>query len=480
MKRGSGVLLHISSLAGGCIGGLGKAAYDFVDKLSDGGFSYWQILPLNPTSTASGNSPYSSVSLFAGNLYFLDWSEFVNYGWLKQSSLSDAETSFTDYGEADRRTRLLLAEAYAAADGESVAKAERWAADKENLRAYALYSAIKDVYDTAWYDWPIQLRDYNGDAVKKFAESHSKETGAYLFGQYFFFKQFEKLKKYANDKGVKIIGDFPVYASRDSADVWANGNLFEISGGSVTLGAGVPPDYFSATGQLWGNPVYNIAQHKKQNYAWMLDKFFTAADLCDVLRVDHFRGYESFWAVPEGEMTAVRGRWMPGFGKDLFDALGKISKVEIIAEDLGVITEDVNRLKDALGYPGMNVLQFAFGEDDSRYLPKNNAKNSVTYIGTHDNDTLVGWLSKAKGEEKARIEKFTGYKGDYKVFFPYLFSSNSDVVIVSAQDMLGLDSSYRMNTPSVPYGNWAYKMTSGQFDDKLVSAFAKLNKEYGR
>ena len=479
MERGSGVLLHISSLEGGCIGGLGKAAYDFADRLREAGFGYWQILPLNPTSLYSGNSPYSSESLFAGNTYFLDWSEFVRAGWLDESDLYRRETEFTDYSLADGYSKKLLAKAFANADGQTVGKARAWAEDKPNLRVYALYAAIKDVFRSAWYEWPAEYRDFHGSGTAEFSEKHRKEIDAYIFGQYFFFRQFEKLKNYANGIGIKIIGDFPVYANFDSADVWANTPLFEVSGGKVVLGAGVPPDYFSATGQLWGNPVYNVAEHKKSGYSWMLDRFRTAADLCDVLRVDHFRGYESFWAVPYGETTAAHGSWRAGFGKELFGLLKKDRGAEIIAEDLGVITDGVRRLRDELGFPGMNVLQFAFGEDNSGYLPENNAKNSVTYIGTHDNDTLVGWLKKAGQAEKERILRHVG-SDDYKAFFPYLFSSESDVVIISMQDMLGLDSRYRMNVPSKPDGNWVYKMRKGQFDDGLVKTFAGLNRDFGR
>ncbi len=479
MERGSGVLLHISSLAGGYIGGLGKTANEFVDKLAEAGFSYWQILPLNPTSPDSGNSPYSSESLFAGNTYFLDWNEFVSMGWLEKSDLFTGETEAVDYSLADEYSKKLLSRAYLNADDKTLKAVHAWAESKINIRVYALYAAIKDIFKTAWYEWPEEYRNFSLGSLAELTKKHQKEIDVYIFGQYFFFRQFNELKSYANKRGIKIIGDFPVYASFDSADVWANRELFEVKGSKVTLGAGVPPDYFSATGQLWGNPVYKIKEHKRSGYAWMLNRFNAAASLYDLLRVDHFRGYESFWAVPSGEKTAKNGLWRRGFGKELFELVKKTCDVEIIAEDLGVITDKVKHLRDKLGFPGMNVLQFAFNEENSCYLPENNAKNSVTYIGTHDNDTLVGWLEKAGEKEMERVRRCVG-SDDYKAFFPYLLSSKSDVVIFSMQDILGLDSNYRMNVPSKPDGNWVYKMKKGQFDDELIKTFAKLNSDYGR
>lgn len=473
-------MLHISSLPGCGVGGLGKYAFDFADKLKKAGFGYWQMLPVNPTSPSSGNSPYSSVSLFAGNRYFIDLEEFVNNGWLDKDDLALKPQEFVNFDQVDRHRRRVLKKAYLAADEKTVNKAEVWAMSHKNIYIYALYSAIKDCFKKPWNEWPTDLKEFKLQAAEDFAQKHKPQIRQYLFEQYFFFKQFAELKAYANKNGIEIVGDFPVYASFDSADVWANQNLFELENFEVKLCAGVPPDYFSATGQLWGNPVYKIAEHKKDGYRWMTDRFRTAAMLFDVLRVDHFRGYESFWAVPAGQKDAVNGSWKEGFGVDLFKTVEKQVGIEIIAEDLGIITDEVNALKDGLGYPGMNVLQFAYCEENSRYLPQNSVKNSVSYIGTHDNDTLAGWLDKACGYEMENIKKKTGYDGDIKVFFDELWSANSDVVIVAMQDMLSLGSKYRMNVPSVAQGNWTYQMKNGQFDDEKVAYFAALNLKNGR
>ena len=481
MKKGSGVLLHLSSLPGYGIGSLGRHAFNFVDRLNEAGFSYWQILPLNPTSPYCGNSPYSSNSLIAGNRYFIDLDEFVSNGWLEQKDLDVPVCERVDFEAVDRHREVVLKKAFDNADDEVKKKVQTWAKQNESIYTYALYTAFSSKLCVPWNEWPQDLRDCKKRAVNAFAKECQQQINQYLFEQYFFFKQFAKLKAYANDKGIKIIGDMPVYASFGSADVWANQKLFEVDGYTTNLGAGVPPDYFSKTGQLWGNPVYKIAEHKKQNYKWMLERFVIAQSLCDVLRVDHFRGYESFWAVPAGEKTAINGKWVKSFGKELFDKMGKVANIEIIAEDLGIITPEVEKLMKDLDYPGMNILLFAYNSgDDNKYLPENHLENSVSYIGTHDNDTLVGWLNKIDGWEKEHMIAKTGYDGDYTIFFDELFASKSKVVIVSMQDMLGLGSEHRMNVPSVPKGNWSYQMKEGQFDDKLVQKFAKLNKKYNR
>jgi len=481
MKRGSGVLLHLSSLPGYGIGSLGKNAYHFVDRLKEGGFSYWQMLPLNPTSTSSGNSPYSSTSLIAGNRYFIDLDEFVKNGWLEQSDLDISTWDRVDFVTVDRHRDKVLKKAFDKAPRSVVEDALNWAKQNQNIYTFALYTAFVSKFESRWIDWPEDLRAYKKEAVQKYATECMDKIEQCLFEQYFFFKQFAELKSYANKNGIKLIGDMPVYANFDSADVWANQQLFEVDGYKTNFGAGVPPDYFSKTGQLWGNPVYKIEQHEKQNYKWMLDRFCTAQQLCDVLRVDHFRGYESFWAVPDGEKTAINGKWVKSFGKKLFDKISEVSDIEIIAEDLGIITPEVEKLMKDLDYPGMNILLFAYNSDDNnKYLPENHVKNSVSYIGTHDNDTLVGWLNKIKGWEKEHMVEKTGYDGDYTIFFDELFASKSDVVIVAMQDILGLDTNYRMNVPSVPNGNWSYQMKEGQFDDELVALFAKLNKKYKR
>lgn len=480
MKKGSGVLLHISSLPGHGIGSLGKQAFHFVDRLHEAGFSYWQILPLNPTSPYCGNSPYSSNSLIAGNRYFINLDQFVSFGWLEQSDLEMPVKDRVDYEAVDKHRKVVLKKAFDNATDEVKKQVAVWAKQNESIYTYALYSAFASKFGTPWTIWPQGLKDCDKKAIKKYAKECSDKIDQFLFEQYFFFTQFAELKKYANDKGIKIIGDMPVYASFDSADVWANQKLFEVEGYKTNLCAGVPPDYFSKTGQLWGNPVYKIAEHKKTGYKWMLDRFLMAQKFCDVLRVDHFRGYESFWAVEAGEKTAINGKWVKSFGKELFDKLGEVSDVEIIAEDLGIITPEVEKLMKDLDYPGMNILLFAYNSENSKYLPKNHLKNSVSYIGTHDNDTLVGWLNKVTGWEKENMIEQTGYDGDYNVFFDELFASESNVVIVSMQDMLGLDTTYRMNVPSVPNGNWSYQMKDGEFSDELVEQFAKLNEKYGR
>ena len=480
MKKGSGVLLHLSSLPGYGIGGFGKHAFKFCDLLKRAGFSYWQILPLNPTSPACGNSPYSSISLFAGNPYFLDLDFFVQNGMLDQSDLNIQNGEFVNYDEVDSHRKSVLKKAFSRCDETTLKKIRQFAKNNPYIKKYALFQAAKDKFNSPWYEWPEKLANFDENEVKSFEKENSAQTELYLFEQYFFFKQAAELKKYAKSKGIQIIGDFPVYASFDSADVWADRNLFDVKGFKPKNVAGVPPDYFSEEGQLWGNPVFNIAEHKKSGYGWMKERFRYALKTCDVLRVDHFRGYHEFWAVPYGEKTAKNGKWKRGFGKKMFDAVLESTDAQIIAEDLGIITDEVTALKDKLGFPGMNILQFAFDSYDCKYLTKNHAKNSVSYIGTHDNDTLVGWLEKLTPCQKHNVEEIVGYDGDYKIFFDELFKSKSDVVILSMQDILGLNSLYRMNTPSVPFGNWAYKMKENEFDGEKIDFFAQLNKKYGR
>ena len=476
------------------IGCFSKEAYKFVDKLKKAGQSCWQILPLGPTGY--GDSPYQSFSTFAGNPYFIDLKTLI-----KDGLLTKKECKAYDFGEKDDeidyekiyRSRFkVLKKAY-----DRFKKSEDYNNFvKENdfwLEDYALYMAIKDRNNgVSWKEWEAPLRDREESALTRAREELAEEIDFYRFQQYEFDKQWKKLHAYANAQGVKIIGDIPIYVAFDSADTWASPELFQFDeNNNPTEVAGCPPDAFSATGQLWGNPLYNWEYHKKTGYAWWIQRIAYCLKLYDIVRIDHFRGFDEYYAIPYGDETAVNGKWMPGPGMDLFRAIeAKLGRPEIIAEDLGFLTPSVLKLlKDSGfpgGFPGMKVLQFAFdARESSNYLPHTYPTNCVVYTGTHDNDTTRGWYHEVGKDArdfakeymcKPRLDEDT-LTGD---FIAMAMSSVADLCVIPMQDYLNLGSSARINIPSTLGGNWVWRMTKKQFSDAVVSEIARVTKLYGR
>ena len=472
------------------IGCFSKEAYKFVDKLKKAGQSYWQILPLGPTGY--GDSPYQSFSTFAGNPYYIDLKTLI-----KEGLLTKKECKAYDFGENDKeidyekiyRSRFkVLKKAY-----DRFEKNEEFTSFvNENdywLEDYALYMAIKDRNNgVSWKEWEAPLRDRDEAALAQAREELAEEIDFYRFQQYEFDRQWKKLHAYANAQGVKIIGDIPIYVAFDSADTWASPKLFQFDENNNPTGvAGCPPDAFSATGQLWGNPLYNWEYHKETGYAWWIQRIAYCLKLYDVVRIDHFRGFDEYYAIPYGDETAVNGKWMPGPGMDLFRAIeAKLGRPEIIAEDLGFLTSSVLKLLEDSGFPGMKVLQFAFdARESSNYLPHTYPTNCVVYTGTHDNDTTRGWYHEVGKDArdfakeymcKPRLDEDT-LAGD---FIAMAMSSVADLCVIPMQDYLNLGSSARINIPSTLGGNWVWRMEKKQFSDAVVNEIARVTKLYGR
>ena len=489
--RKSGVLLHISSLPSRTgIGRMGRAAYDFIDFLHMSETACWQILPLSPTSY--GDSPYQSFSVYAGNPYFIDFETLEKQGLLEHedyaSMLWQRSANEVDYELLYRSNITVLRRAFA----RFVQKPMRGytAYKKANaawLPDYALFMALKAEHDGApWYEWekPLAMRD---KAALDEARARLKdEIELHSFIQFLFDRQWKALKKYANSQQVEIIGDMPIYVAYDSADVWCSPELFALDKEKRPVEvAGCPPDPFSPTGQLWGNPLYDWAYHKKTGYAWWIARLRHAASLYDIVRIDHFRGFESYYTIPYGAKDAVKGRWRKGPNKALFQAAKReLGDLHIIAEDLGFITPEVRRMLDALGYPGMKVLQFGFDSDpENEHLPHNfQTSHLVAYTGTHDNATLRGWLETA---DKKTIKYAKAYLRCKKPEIPdamvaACWQSVAELAVCQMQDLLHADKDGRMNTPSVLGGNWQYRTFTEDYTPALAKALRKLNRTYGR
>lgn len=481
-KRSSGVLLHPSSLPEGYgIGELGPEALEFVEFLREARQSLWQILPLNPVDP--GGSPYSSPSAFAGNPLLASTQRLVNDGLLEDAPRETAGSS-VDYASVLPRKMERLRRAHA-----------RWKPDKNSetfreenegwLEDYALYMALKEKLGGGpWNEWPKELAKRESAALRSARRELEGEVGFWRFVQQRFFEDWKKVKKAANEASIKIIGDIPIFISHDSADVWSNQGMFFLrEDGSPSVVAGVPPDYFSETGQLWGNPLYDWEKMREDEYSWWTARVEHALSLCDALRLDHFRGFEAYWEVPATEETAINGRWVEGPGKKLFEVLrSKLGGLPLIAEDLGDITPEVVKLREDLGLPGMKVLQFGFSEADNPFLPHNyEGDDWVAYTGTHDNDTTVGWWNRASEEERRFARRYLGreYVGAAD-FIRLVHSSTARWSVVPMQDLLGLGSEARMNTPGTTEGNWRWRMEKDALRPELAYRMRETAEVYGR
>lgn len=491
MKRSAGILLPITSLPSPYgIGTMGEKAREFVDFLVEARQTYWQILPIGPTSY--GDSPYSSFSSYAGNPYMIDLDDLAAQGLLKKNEYRKlywgSNPSYVDY-EAIYNSRfkvLRKAAARLTRDHNEelqsfIHRERRW------LRDYALYMAIKGSLDNVALDqWPKALRTRDPVALAKAEEELHDDVLFYEAVQYMFFDQWNRLKKYANSMGIQIIGDLPIYAATDSADVWASPEQFQLnSAGKAKEVAGVPPDAFSEDGQLWGNPLYHWTRMKKDGYSWWISRIAQQLRFYDVLRIDHFRGFEAYFAIPAGDTSAKNGRWKKGPSANLFKAVElALGRQEIIAEDLGVLTPEVHKMLKATGYPGMKVLQFAFdGRKDNEYLPHNHIKNSIIYVGTHDNDTILGWLNSVDPEVREQAKEYLhldAREGYNWGFIRTAYMSAANVAIITMQDLLGLGSEGRINTPSTLGSNWQWRYSRRTFDRRLAAKLAKMADCYGR
>lgn len=491
MKRSSGILMHISSLPGKYgIGTFGMEAVAFVDFLKKSGQRYWQILPLGQTSY--GDSPYQCFSAFAGNPYFIDFELLENDGLLAKEDYSTldygSDENSVDYAKLFINKNKVLRIAYKNSKNRYDKEINKFIEENKFwLEDYALYMAVKNHFNlVSWQNWDDDIRLRKKEAIDSYKSLLKDEIDYWIFVQYMFFKQWYSLKKYANDNGIEIIGDIPIYVAEDSADIWSNPEYFNVDENMMPITvAGCPPDTFSATGQLWGNPIYNWVNLDKDGYSWWIDRVRESFKLYDVVRIDHFRGFEAYWEIPYGNKTAEFGQWTKGPGIKLFDAIkDKLGDVNIIAEDLGMMTDDVIKLRDTTGFPGMKILQFGFGDGDSRDLPHNYPVNCIAYTGTHDNDTVCGWYnvtgSKEEIEKAKKYLNLTYEEGIARGLIRGAWGSPAYLAITTMQDFLGLGNDARMNMPSTLGGNWVWRASSKDLNDKLAKEIYDLTKLYGR
>lgn len=491
--RASGILMGISSIPSKYgIGCFSKEAYDFVDQLEKAGQQYWQILPLGPTGY--GASPYQSVSTFAGNPYFIDLEELIKKELLTKEECEACDwggsESYVDYEKMYLSRYKLLRKAYEKADLKTNPDyAEFLKEEKDWLQDYCLFMAIKNEQKgICWIDWPEELKDRHSKAVKEAEKELAEEIEFYRFQQYCFTTQWRKLKAYANKKGISIIGDVPIYVALDSSDAWANPEMLQFDEDyDPKAVAGCPPDAFSATGQLWGNPLYDWKALKKDGYGWWVQRMTHCMELYDVVRIDHFRGFDEYYAIPYGDKTAERGKWEKGPGMDLFHTLDKkIKDLRVIAEDLGFLTESVLEMLKESGYPGMKVLQFAFdGSEDSSYLPYKYDHNCVVYTGTHDNETTKGWLENLQGHDLKFVREYINcYEQPVNdcvwALIRTALSSVADLAVIPIQDYLCLGNEARMNAPSTFGDNWKWRLTANQISETTLYHMREVTRIYGR
>ena len=496
-SRVSGILLHLTSLPSRFgIGDLGNEAYCFVDFLAENCQRVWQILPLGPTM--DGNSPYSSYSALAGNPLLISLEKLQEEGLLSDRDLNSLPEFLVGKVDYDLVIQSKMPLLKVASDNFKIKgslvqqqKFQEFCVDQANwLDDYALFMAIKqDQNETSWNQWDEAIAKRKPEALKEWTHRLSDIIYHHKFLQFQFFTQWTKLKQYANKHDISIFGDIPFYVAHDSVDVWANPKIFRLDGrGEAELMAGVPPDYFSATGQLWKNPVYDWEELEKTNFQWWVQRVEKTLDYVDLFRIDHFRGFQAFWAVEQGEKTAEKGKWIEAPGTAFFNLLNcKLGQLPIIAEDLGTVTPEVEALRDRFGFPGMKILQFAFDSEggESEYLPHNfDSRNCVVYTGTHDNDTTVGWFNKRSPEEKSQITSYLGFmrptEDIHWCLIQLAMSSIADFAIFPLQDLLGLGSEAKMNTPGKTEGNWSWRYQSGTLTLELGERLKRLTYTYCR
>lgn len=494
--RKSGVLLHIASLPSEYgIGGMGQEAYKFADNLKNSGCKVWQILPINPTSY--GDSPYQSFCTFAGNIYLLDLKELVKDGYLKRKDLPEKypDDGVIDYGKLYIERYATLQKAYEYSYERNKVSVDNFAEKEHWLEDYALFMALKEKYNgVSWQKFPENIKKRNKKAIERAKIELKDRIDFYRYTQYLFSVQWKKLKSYVNSLGIEIMGDIPIYVALDSSDVWSNPKAFMLDDSlTPTEVAGVPPDYFCEDGQLWGNPIYNIKYLKNTDYRFWVERIRKAREYYDLIRLDHFIGFANYYSVPYGELTAKNGKWNDGMGESLFKSIKKnLGQVEIIAEDLGVLSEKVINLREKLMLPGMRVLQFTFDPSCEYLMPKDVSEKTVIYTGTHDNDTTLGWYLELDESTKSFVKKTIGLKEkgleDKKEegrkvvakMLDFCFSANSFLAIVPIQDLLILPSNRRMNSPGIESGNWQFRLKKGELTQRHFKKLSSLNKKYER
>jgi 4-alpha-glucanotransferase len=490
-QRSSGVLLHVSSLPSyGGVGDLGPAAHEFVAFLARAKQHVWQVLPLCPTGF--GNSPYAGSSAFAGNPSLISLEFLADWGWIDGARIAGlaGRSGAVDFGEVEVRKLALLQEAagnFLDRGLDDEALAEQWADFEEFcldeaawLNDYALYAVLRREFKTgAWTEWPEPLRRRDPQALAQAETKHGREVAIERVLQFAFAQQWEQLQDAAEENAIRILGDVAIFVNMDSADVWVHPGIFELDDDLKPIRiAGVPPDYFSPTGQRWGNPLYRWDVLAARGFDWWIDRIRRAVELYDIVRLDHFRGFEAYWAIPAAEETAVKGEWIKAPGLELFRALeAALGPLPLVAEDLGLITPEVEALRQELRMPGMKVLQFGFSDKGAHtHLPQQFTTSTVAYTGTHDNDTTQGWWNSASKAERAAVEALVGPVGDRPVW-PLIRTAEAsvaEIAIVPAQDLLELGSAARMNTPAVPSGNWSWRAPENCWTDELAARLAAL------
>lgn len=491
IERSSGILMHISSLPGKYgIGDFGKGAYDFLDFLLEAKQKYWQILPLGVTSF--GDSPYQSFSAFAGNPYFIDLNEMLDNNYIDEEDIRNKQlTSGTGKVEYDllykNKTNLLRLAYNNSKEELKEDLKEFYKANIDWLREFCLFMAIKAKQDNkSWHRWEAEYKEYNSKSVLEFEEDNQDEIYFWVFTQYFFYRQWNKLKDYANKRGIKIIGDLPIYVSEDSADVWSNPKFFKLDENLLPISvAGTPPDGFTDTGQLWGNPIYDWDAMEKDEYRWWVKRIAHSFNLFDTLRIDHFRGFESYWEVEYGAKDASKGKWIKGPGMKLFNKINEeLGELDIIVEDLGFNTPEVTKLVEDSGFPNMKVLQFAFNPyEESEHAPHGYNKNCVVYTSTHDNQTIMGWFDTLPRDIFEYTVKYFKLNYDEGLNWGVIrgaWASTANLAMTSVQDILGLDDRARMNTPGTSTDNWTWRLEEGQLTEELARKVRNLNKLFWR
>ncbi|MEF9840853.1 MAG: 4-alpha-glucanotransferase [Lachnospiraceae bacterium] len=491
--RACGILLPIASLPGSYgIGSFSKEAYKFVDQLNIAGQKYWQILPLGPTGY--GDSPYQSFSTFAGNPNYIDLEDLIDRGWICKEECCACEYGagdrYIDYEQVDVSHEMNLRKAFHASHIEEQEGFWQYCRSNEEwLEDYALYMTLKKHFNgKSWCEWELDIRLRHPEAMEQYRKQYQEELLFYRFQQYMFHIQWNRLKNYANSKGIQIIGDLPIYVAFDSVDTWANPELFQLNEvGMPVAVAGCPPDGFAPTGQLWGNPLYQWEYHKNTGYQWWISRIKHSSSLYDVIRIDHFRGFDEYYSIPFGNPTAEHGNWKPGPGYEIFQIMNqKLGELHIIAEDLGYLTDSVRELVRITGYPGMKVLEFAFDAyNPSEYLPYHYSKHCVVYTGTHDNNTVKGWFLHMSHEDRRFLCEYIGVemleeRDASMALIRLALGSVADLCMIPIQDYLNLGEEARMNEPSTVGNNWKWRLVEGEIKEELLGKMNHMSRVYGR